>query len=665
MQSNNMNNPSASPFVLCAELVGHERDVRAVCALSSGALVSSSRDNTLRVWENATGSGALNCAPAFFSPSSSYCRPLGSRARASSQEWTCTATLVGHEHYVGPVVELPDGTVASGDYNGVILVWSLATRTVQLTLLGHEAAVVALGVAADGALLSGSWDSTVRVWRDGQVAQVLRGHKEAVWGVAGAPNGDVWSGSADKTIKLWRGGSCVRTLTGAADVVRQLRVVSGVGMVSGCNDGVARLYSFEGDVLRALHGHTAYVYVAAALDVAAGELVTCGEDCTVRTWDAAGNETQQLQLPSTVWDVTVLRNGDLAAACADGITRIFTRAAERRASAEALAAFEQRLKAAAEEMAKAVAANQAGGGGGGKPDLSSFPDRDALQVPGTKEGQIKVVRSADGTEAEAFSWTGGKWKFEGVVVGSKSGPPARGGDPTKELHFDVDLNGQKMVISMNRDDNVFETARQFIADNDLPEEFIDQIVEHLHRVVPDRGVHRNPDPFTGGTEPEPELRGGRGRAPGGAGADVAAYNPSPWADHAAAPSPAKKAVTPPPAFFPKAVYVLFDAPGNLAGLYKKAAEWGADAAALQALVAKHRAGVVAGAELAPLRLMLAWPAEQRFAALDVLRLLALNSSASDVVAKDAAMWKVALAAGLASEAPAPCPMLALRWLCNW
>ncbi len=226
------------------------------------------------------------------------------------------------------------GTVASGDYTGTIIVWSLASAEAVLTLLGHEQAVVSLGLTSGGDLVSGSWDKTVRVWHKGEVAQILRGHQESVWGVAGSPSGDIWSGSADKTIKIWRGGNCVRTIKDAEDCVRQLRPVpGGRGVLVASNDGIVRMYSWEGQLLRQMHGHSSFVYAACALP-ANEELVSGGEDCTVRVWRSDNECTQTLQVPGTVWDVDVAANGDIAVACSDWIARIFTRDPARAADAE-------------------------------------------------------------------------------------------------------------------------------------------------------------------------------------------------------------------------------------------------------------------------------------------------------------------------------------------
>jgi hypothetical protein len=42
----------AMEYFLSAELVGHDRDVRGVAGLRNGAIASSSRDCTVRIWDN-------------------------------------------------------------------------------------------------------------------------------------------------------------------------------------------------------------------------------------------------------------------------------------------------------------------------------------------------------------------------------------------------------------------------------------------------------------------------------------------------------------------------------------------------------------------------------------------------------------------------------------
>ncbi len=586
---------------------------------------------------------------------------MGSRTGPLPTGWQCRLTLTGHTHFVGPVVER-SGSIVTGGYDKSIIVWNSATGESELVLLGHEEAVVALALTAAGDIVSGSWDKTVRVWQNGEAVAVLRGHTQGVWGVAGAPNGDIWSSSADKTIKIWRGGHCVRTLSDGSDCMRGLRMVPGVGVLSASNDGIVRLYSFEGELLRQLHGHASFVYAVAGVP-GSDLLLSGGEDCTVRVWSGDAC-LQTLQFPSTVWDVTALDNGDFLAGCADWVARIYTRDPKRAASAETKAAFEKRLLEAAQPKENKV----------GDLDLANVPGPEALGQDGTAEGQTKVrggkrthfafalvhfslvqvVRKADGKGAELWKWAGGRWEKVGDVMnainkdaaGGGGGDRLGGGGRGKDFVFPVDLNGQKYTITMNRGDNVYETATQFIAENGLNEEFLDQIVDFLHANVPDGAGAKVPAAANRNNQ---EL----------------SYNPSPWAESA----PAKPAAAPraaaaatPQRPFPRSTFVLFDAPGNLPGLAKKAAEYGANAGVLAGLLPKLGGGAAAAitaAEAAEVAALLAHEPGKRFPGLDLLRLQALNASGAPLVS-DAA-WEAALAA-LGGAGPEP--MLALKFFAN-
>jgi phospholipase A-2-activating protein len=532
---------------------------------------------------------------------------------------------------VGPVVER-SGSIVTGGYDKSIIVWNGATGESELVLMGHEEAVVALAITAGGDIVSGSWDKTIRVWQNGEAVAVLRGHAQGVWGVAGAPNGDIWSSSADKTIKIWRGGHCIRTLSDGSDCMRGLRVVPGVGVLSASNDGIVRLYSFEGELLRQLHGHASFVYSVAGVP-GSDLLLSGGEDCSVRVW-SGDSCLQTLQFPSTVWDVTALDNGDFLVGCADWIARIYTRDSKRSASAETKAAFEKRLLEAAQPKENKV----------GDLDLANVPGQEALGEDGTAEGQTKVVRKADGKGAELWKWAGGRWEKVGDVMNAINKDAVGGGGGGKDFSFPVDLNGQKYQINMNRGDNVYETATLFIAENGLNEEFLDQIVDFLHANVPDGAGAKVPAAANRNNQ---EL----------------SYNPSPWAESGPPPAAAAAARKPVPQKpFPRTTFVLFDAPGNLAGLAKKAAEFGANAGTLAGLIpklSKPGGAPVTAAEATEVARMLSFESGKRFPGLDLLRLLALNAAGAALVSDGA--WEAAL---LALGGAGPEPMLALKFFAN-
>ena len=96
--------------------------------------VSGSRDNTLPVWDLASGE--------------------------------CLRTLEGHTDEVRSVALTPDGkTAVSGSYDNTLRVWDVATGKCVRILEGHMGLVTAVALTPDGTTaLSASHDKTFHVW---------------------------------------------------------------------------------------------------------------------------------------------------------------------------------------------------------------------------------------------------------------------------------------------------------------------------------------------------------------------------------------------------------------------------------------------------------------------------------------------------------------------
>jgi WD40 repeat protein len=158
-------------------LTGHQAAVTSVAVTPDGRyVVSGSEDQTVRVWELATGKEVRR--------------------------------LTGHLGDVESVAVTPDGRyILSGGDDTTLRLWELATGEEIRLFAGHEGHVRSVAVTPDGRyVVSGSWDRTVRIWElaTGKEVRRLTGHLFPVESVAVTPDGRyILSGGDDATLRVW------------------------------------------------------------------------------------------------------------------------------------------------------------------------------------------------------------------------------------------------------------------------------------------------------------------------------------------------------------------------------------------------------------------------------------------------------------------------------
>ncbi|KAI0010836.1 ubiquitin homeostasis protein lub1 [Xylariaceae sp. FL0662B] len=480
-------------FKLSAQLAAHDADVRGVCFPSSNLVLSASRDHTVRVWKRTSTS------PPAFEPSITN---QGSE-------------FVNSLAYIPPSSDFPDGLVISGGTDTIIDVrtaTSTPSDNAERLLIGHARNICALAIAPGGKyVVSGSWDNTARVWNveKWETEVVLGGHEGAVWDVLPLDEATVATGCADKNIRIYSLRSAVggevepRSTIYTPDVVRALCQVpkdhpSGADIASASNDGIIRLWKLSGQQVGSLHGHESFIYDLAALP--SGELVSSGEDRTVRIWKGR-DCVQTITHPAiSVWTVAACpENGDIVSGASDGVVRIFSRSPERLASPEALAHFEESVKSSS------IPQQQVGG-----VNKEKLPGPDFLKnKSGTKEGQVQMIKEENGS-VTAHQWSTGQqqWINVGTVVDTvgSSGRKIEYNGQSYDYVFDVAIEegAPSLKLPYNLSENPYARAQKFIDDNELSQNFLDQVAQFIvsntqgATIGQGSGDSGGPDPY--GTE---------------------------------------------------------------------------------------------------------------------------------------------------------------------
>jgi WD40 repeat protein len=200
-------------------LTGHTLYVRAAAFSPGGrSLASGSMDGSVRVWDVASGretkilldvGGTVSLA---FSPdgrSLAAGTAEGNIKLFDARAWGEPRSLAGHKNQVTALAFSADGrTLASGARDGAVKLWDAAAGRELRPLEGHTGLVKSLAFSADGkTLASASFDGGVKI-RDasgGRESRTLRlGNGLKATAVAFAPGGrTLLAASSDRSVRLF------------------------------------------------------------------------------------------------------------------------------------------------------------------------------------------------------------------------------------------------------------------------------------------------------------------------------------------------------------------------------------------------------------------------------------------------------------------------------
>ncbi|KAE8446724.1 hypothetical protein EG329_011768 [Mollisiaceae sp. DMI_Dod_QoI] len=154
-------------------LEGHTKSVSSAAFSPDGTqVVSGSRDQTVRLWDTATG--------ALLQTLKGHTGPDRTVRLWDTATGALLQTLKGHTDPVSSTAFSPDGTqVVFGSRDRTVRLWDTATRALLQTLKGHTAPVSSAAFSPDGTqVVSGSRDQTMLLWdtATGALLQTLKGH---------------------------------------------------------------------------------------------------------------------------------------------------------------------------------------------------------------------------------------------------------------------------------------------------------------------------------------------------------------------------------------------------------------------------------------------------------------------------------------------------------
>lgn len=240
----------------------------------------------------------------------------------------CVKSLKAHDNKIVSLIELYNGSIASGSIDGVIKIWDIYSQQC-FRIINESGKVICMLEFIPGKLLtgtdeneihlwdinnpqknplrsfkghllwinclvkcdnnyfaSGSNDSDIKIWnwQTKQCINTLKDHINCVISMIILINGHLCSSSADLTIKIWdwAKGTCLHSLTGHQKWIKCVCQLSNGYIISGSDDNTIKIWSNYKNIGE-LKGHTASI--RSLCKISDNLFASSSFDKTIKIWD--------------------------------------------------------------------------------------------------------------------------------------------------------------------------------------------------------------------------------------------------------------------------------------------------------------------------------------------------------------------------------------------
>jgi len=322
------NDETERSVVLQHALFGHHGVISFLAWEPHGrALISTSLDGTVRLWDSASGKqlkfldshegGVLSAA---WAPEGQAFVTAGSDRRIIIWDYPSGQKLdeiTDIDRTVTSMSWSPSGKqVLTTTHDRRIYVWDIHNRRIKTILDGHRQYPRFTAFSPKGEYMASTSDGKkVRLWKGGSFSpgKVLEGHKATVNMVAWLSDDILGTASDDQTIRIWdvRKGTCLKVLTDHVQRVMALSFSSdGRLMASRSWDNTLRLWRCDNwESVAVMEEDTTSPFPSLAFQPRGVQLASVGlSDQVVRIWDL---NMEHLSVESCALEVLPFRDQEL------------------------------------------------------------------------------------------------------------------------------------------------------------------------------------------------------------------------------------------------------------------------------------------------------------------------------------------------------------------